>query len=116
MGVTYSEERPWGAWYVLDEGPRFKVKKILVKPGKRLSLQSHRFREEHWTVVSGEAVVEVDDIMYQLGSGQMITVPMGAKHRLSNTTAADLLVIEVQLGQSTAEDDITRYADDYGRP
>ena len=80
----YSETRPWGAFHVLDEQPGFKVKRISVQSGGRLSLQSHKHRSEHWTVVNGVATVTVDDKVVVLIRGQSIDVPLGAKHRLEN--------------------------------
>lgn len=115
MSVDYSEQRPWGAWYVLDEGPGYKIKRIHVQPGKRLSLQSHKFRAESWTVVVGIARVQVDDTVATLQPGEMIQIPLGAKHRLENIGSEELMMFEVQRGSSTAEDDITRYEDDFGR-
>ena len=115
MSVDYSEERPWGAWYVLDEGPDYKVKRIHVMPGKRLSLQSHQFRAENWIVVKGTALVQVDDQVCTLKPGEMTTILQGAKHRLTNEGSDELVIVEVQRGSSTAESDITRYEDDFGR-
>ncbi len=109
------ENRPWGAYHVLDEGDGFKVKRIEVLPGKRLSYQSHEHRAEHWFVVRGAAVVTLDGERIGVGAGQAIDIPLGAKHRVANE-ADDLLVfIEVQRGSYLGEDDIARYEDDFGR-
>ena len=80
----YSENRPWGSFYVLDEAKGFKVKRIVVKEGGRLSLQSHMHRYEHWTVVEGEATVTVDDKVVAMTRGQAVDIPLLAKHRLEN--------------------------------
>ena len=79
-----SETRPWGSFYILDEGPTFKVKRIVVTPGGRLSLQSHRFRAEHWIVVSGEATVTIGEEVHVLLPGQSTQISLGAVHRLEN--------------------------------
>ncbi len=116
-------ERPWGVYYVLEDQPNFKVKKIIVTPGHRLSLQSHKHRSEHWVVVSGTATVQIRDKAHPDHVGHSILkenescyIPMGHVHRLGNSTANELLVlIEVQCGHYTGEDDIERYEDDYNR-
>lgn len=111
----YSEERPWGAFYVLDEHPGFKVKRIVVKPGGRLSLQSHKHRGEHWTVVNGTATVTVNDSVKEFTRAQSIDIPQGAKHRLENFGEDEVAIIEVQFGDYLGEDDIIRYDDVYKR-
>jgi mannose-6-phosphate isomerase len=113
--IEPTETRPWGAFYVLDEGPGFKVKRIVVTPGGRLSLQSHKHRAEHWTVVTGEATVTVGDLVETLTRGRAIDIPQGAVHRLENFGDADVAVIEVQFGDYLGEDDIVRYEDAYQR-
>ena len=110
-----TETRPWGAFYVLDEGDGFKVKRIVVRPAGRLSLQSHARRAEHWAIVSGEATVTVGEAVAILTRGESIDIPRGATHRLENFGSADVVVIEVQFGDYLGEDDITRYADAYSR-
>jgi mannose-6-phosphate isomerase-like protein (cupin superfamily) len=110
-----TERRPWGAFYVLEEGARYKVKRIVVVPHGRLSLQSHKHRGEHWTVVSGEATVTVGEAVSTLRRGDSITVPQGFLHRLENFGAEDLEIIEVQFGDYLGEDDIVRYDDAYRR-
>jgi mannose-6-phosphate isomerase len=109
------EERPWGSWYVLDQDLGYKVKRIHVHPGARLSYQSHQHRSEHWVVVTGHATAIIDGVEVTAGPGESIDVPCGAKHRLVNNADVELVVIEVQRGAYTGEDDIVRYADDYGR-
>ena len=110
-----SEERPWGSWHVLDVGTGYKVKRIHVHPGARLSYQTHEHRSEHWVVVSGVATCLIDGVTSVIGSGETIDVPLGAKHRLTNLGTVELVVIEVQRGAYTGEDDICRLEDDYGR-
>jgi mannose-6-phosphate isomerase-like protein (cupin superfamily) len=111
----YSETRPWGSFHVLDEGQGFKVKRIVVNPGGRLSLQSHKHRGEHWTVVTGIATVTVGDTKSDLIRSQSIDIPKGEKHRLENLAAGPVEIIEVQFGDYLGEDDIIRYDDIYNR-
>jgi mannose-6-phosphate isomerase len=111
----YSENRPWGSFHVLDEGKGFKVKRIVVTPGGRLSLQSHKHRGEHWTVVGGTATVTVGDNVVTLTRSQSIDIPQGAKHRLENHHQDLVEIIEVQFGDYLGEDDIVRYDDAYNR-
>lgn len=115
--VSDFEERPWGSYTVLDEAANFKVKRIEVLPGKRLSYQSHRFRAEHWFVVSGTAKVTLNDEIYMVKNGESIDIRIGDKHRVENPGPAGerLVFIEVQRGTYLGEDDITRYEDDFGR-
>ncbi|MBI3714943.1 MAG: mannose-1-phosphate guanylyltransferase/mannose-6-phosphate isomerase [Betaproteobacteria bacterium] len=107
--------RPWGSYTVLEEGPGFKIKRIEVNPGGRLSLQSHRHRSEHWVVVAGTATVTCDGQVTSLGANQSTYIPIGAQHRLENLGAGALQIIEVQVGSYVGEDDIQRYDDQYGR-
>lgn len=111
----YSENRPWGSFHVIEEKPGFKVKRIVVSEGGRLSLQSHKHRSEHWTVVEGTATVTVDAKVLKLTRGQSVDIPLGAKHRLENLDRGEVTVIEVQFGDYLGEDDITRYDDIYAR-
>lgn len=108
-------ERPWGSWHVLDEGDGFKVKRIEVRPGHRLSYQTHELRSEHWLVVSGRATCVVGDRVVQVGPGEHLDVARGVAHRIGNDSATPLVVIEVQRGPYTGEDDIVRLEDDYDR-
>jgi mannose-6-phosphate isomerase len=110
-----SETRPWGSFHVLEEQPGFKVKRIFVNPGGRLSLQSHDHRGEHWTVVEGLATVTVGDRVFELSRAESIDIPQGAKHRLENFGNEPVTVIEVQFGNYLGEDDIVRYDDVYNR-
>jgi mannose-1-phosphate guanylyltransferase len=107
--------RPWGTYTVLEEGPRFKIKRIEVKPGASLSLQMHHHRSEHWIVVSGMAKVVNGDTEVMLGTNQSTYIPAGHKHRLVNPGVLDLVMIEVQSGEYLGEDDIVRFQDNYGR-
>jgi mannose-1-phosphate guanylyltransferase/mannose-6-phosphate isomerase len=109
------EQRPWGSFRVLHEGPGFKVKEIVVAPGGRLSLQSHEHRAEHWVVVAGTARVTVDEDVVTLAPNQSVHVPLGARHRMENPGEAPMRLIEVQCGDYLGEDDIVRYEDIYGR-
>lgn len=107
--------RPWGAYQSLDQGDRYQVKRIVVKPGKRLSLQLHHHRAEHWVVVRGTARVTVGDDIKVVHENQSTYIPIGAKHRLENIGKIDLELIEVQTGSYLGEDDIERFDDDYHR-
>ncbi|WP_159015448.1 mannose-1-phosphate guanylyltransferase/mannose-6-phosphate isomerase [Cognatiluteimonas profundi] len=107
--------RPWGSYDSVDVGARFQVKRIKVKPGARLSLQSHTRRAEHWIVVSGTARVTRNDEVFDLQADQSTYIPLGARHRLENPGPQMLELIEVQSGDYLGEDDIVRYDDVYGR-
>jgi mannose-1-phosphate guanylyltransferase / mannose-6-phosphate isomerase len=107
--------RPWGTYTTLEEGSRFKIKRIVVKPGGVLSLQMHHHRSEHWVVVSGTAKVVHDDKEYTVNINESTFIPAGHKHRLENPGKVDLVLIEVQSGEYLGEDDIVRFADVYGR-
>jgi mannose-6-phosphate isomerase len=109
-------ERPWGSYTVLsDDAPDYKVKCIVVHPGKRLSYQRHAKRAEHWYIVSGTARVTLDGTVTGLAPGQSIDIPLGAAHRIANEGAVDVVFIEVQRGTYFGEDDIVRLEDDFGR-
>lgn len=110
-----SEERPWGSWHVIDVEEGYKIKRIHVKPGCRLSYQTHEKRSEHWVVVAGIATCTIDDEIVVAGPGESVDVAQGAKHRLANEGIEELMIVEVQRGDYTGEDDITRLDDDYGR-
>ncbi|WNL12615.1 mannose-1-phosphate guanylyltransferase/mannose-6-phosphate isomerase [Aliarcobacter cryaerophilus] len=107
--------RPWGSYTVLEESTGYKIKKIEVNPGKRLSLQTHKYRNEHWVVVSGIATVEVNNNTFLLNENESTYIKAGQIHRLSNNTDAPLVIIEVQVGIYTGEDDIKRFEDDFKR-
>lgn len=120
---AYDDERPWGSYDVLVDEPDHKVKTLTVKPGSRLSLQSHRRRQEHWFIVRGEAQVTLGPIKLEndrlevstLGAGEFIDIPRGYKHRIGNTGTEPVVFIEVQTGDYFGEDDNIRYEDDYDR-
>jgi mannose-1-phosphate guanylyltransferase/mannose-6-phosphate isomerase len=107
--------RPWGAYTVLQEGPRFKIKRIEVKPGATLSLQLHHRRSEHWVVVDGVADVTRGDERFAIRQNESTFIPVNTKHRLGNSQATPLVMIEVQCGEYVGEDDIVRFDDAYGR-
>lgn len=107
--------RPWGSYTILEEGHFYKIKRITVLPGKKLSFQLHYHRSEHWIVVKGTAIVTVEGKEYLVRSGESTFVKTGLKHRLENPGKVLLEVIEVQLGQYLGEDDIVRLDDDFGR-
>jgi mannose-1-phosphate guanylyltransferase/mannose-6-phosphate isomerase len=107
--------RPWGSYQSIDQGARFQVKRIVVKPGGRLSLQLHHYRAEHWIVVHGTARVTVGEEIKTVHENESIYIPIGARHRLENPGKIDLELIEVQTGTYLGEDDIIRIEDDYRR-
>lgn len=109
------DQRPWGTYTVLEEDRHFKVKRIEVLPGKRLSYQKHAQRAEHWFVVEGTAKVTLDGNEITVSAGEAIDIPIGAAHRVENPGDSDLVFIEVQRGTYLGEDDIVRLQDDYGR-
>jgi len=112
---TTVDHRPWGYYQILSDEKTHKVKRIIVYPGKRLSLQRHKRRSEHWHIVDGEALVTVDDRKIILTGGGSVDIPQGALHRIENTGQGDLVFIEVQRGDYFGEDDIERIEDDFGR-
>ncbi len=107
--------RPWGWYEGIDSGDRFQVKRIMVKPGEKLSLQMHHHRAEHWVVVSGSAIITIDDESKLYSENQSTYIPIGATHRLENPGKLPLHLIEVQSGAYLGEDDIVRFNDTYGR-
>jgi mannose-6-phosphate isomerase len=109
------DERPWGSFTVLDEGVGYKVKRIEVLPGKRLSYQRHKHRAEHWMTVQGVAHVTLNDVEHDIARGETIDIPLGAAHRVANTEEQKLIFIEIQQGDYLGEDDIVRLQDDFGR-
>lgn len=114
-GATETETRPWGSFTTLEEGPGYKIKRIEVNPGHRLSLQMHHHRSEHWIVLSGTAKVTCDDKIEILEANQSTYVPQCSAHRLENPGVIKLVIIEVQNGEYLGEDDIVRFQDDYAR-
>jgi len=113
--VHRQAERPWGSYDCIDQGERFQVKRIVVKPGAALSLQIHHHRAEHWIVVKGTAKVSRGDEVFFITENQSSYIPMGVKHRLENPGVLPLEMIEVQSGSYLGEDDIVRFDDSYGR-
>ena len=109
------DERPWGRYEVLEESDGYKVKRLEVKPGARLSLQRHSCRGEHWVVAQGIADVVCGDRELRLKAGEHLYIPPETNHRLGNSTDHLLILIEVQLGDYLGEDDIVRLQDDYKR-
>jgi mannose-1-phosphate guanylyltransferase/mannose-6-phosphate isomerase len=107
--------RPWGYYQSVDRGPRYQVKRIVVRPGGRLSLQKHFHRAEHWVVVRGAAEVTLDGKAEIVHENESIYLPMGSAHRLANPGKIDLELIEVQTGSYFGEDDIVRFDDVYNR-
>ena len=107
--------RPWGRYDVLSEEKDYKVKRIEVLPGKRLSLQRHDRRSEHWIVVRGAAMVTVGDGRRRMAPGESVDIPCGTAHRIENVGADPLVLIEIQRGDYFGEDDICRLEDDFGR-
>ena len=111
-----TENRPWGKFTILDEGNGYKVKRIEVLPGKRLSNQKHSKRAEHWFVVSGTARVTLDGEQIEVPAGQAVDISIGAAHRVENPhTSENCIFIETQTGSYFGEDDIVRLEDDFGR-
>jgi len=109
------EERPWGSFTVLDEGETYKVKRIEVLAGKRLSYQRHSSRSEHWMVVGGTAKVTLDGRETTVAIGGTVDIPIGVAHRIESAGAGTLVFIEIQRGAYLGEDDIQRLQDDFGR-
>ncbi len=108
-------KKPWGSFEILKSGKNYLVKKINVKPGGVLSLQSHEHRSEHWFVAQGSAEVTVNDKIYNLSENQNIFIPKGATHRMANRFETDLIIIEMWYGDKLDENDIKRYQDIYNR-
>ena len=113
--IHQTAHRPWGTYSVLEDKPGYKIKKIMVKPGKRLSLQKHFHRNEHWIVVSGTATVQVEEDIFLVRENESTYIKAGHVHRLSNEGKIPLILIEAQVGSYTGEDDIVRIDDDFKR-
>jgi mannose-1-phosphate guanylyltransferase/mannose-6-phosphate isomerase len=107
--------RPWGSYTILEQGSRYKIKRVVVNPGEQLSLQKHVHRSEHWVVVKGTAKVSIDDKKIFVHENESAYVPKSTLHRLENTGKIPVEIIEVQNGEYLEEDDIERFDDDYGR-
>ncbi len=113
--IHRTAHRPWGTYTILESAERYKIKRIVVKPGKTLSLQKHLHRSEHWIVVSGTATVTVGENVQLVRPNESTYIPIGEKHRLANDGRLDLILIEAQVGEYTGEDDIIRFEDQYNR-
>jgi mannose-6-phosphate isomerase-like protein (cupin superfamily) len=109
------EDRPWGSYTVLHSDSIYQVKKLVVHPGMRLSLQSHKYRAEHWFIVSGSGLVQLENEVISVQQGNSVDIPIGARHRITSTSDDPLVFVEVQTGISFDENDITRHEDDFGR-
>jgi mannose-6-phosphate isomerase len=107
--------RPWGYYEVLSDGPDHKVKRIVVYPGKRLSLQRHRLRAEHWYIIRGTGIITLNGQEIKVKPGQAVDITPFASHRIQNPDSQDLVFIEIQTGSYFGEDDIERIEDDFGR-
>ena len=110
-----NEDRPWGSFTVIHNDSRCQVKKLEVNPGMRLSLQSHKYRAEHWFIISGSGLVQLENDVIKVQKGNSVDIPIGTKHRITSTSDHPLIFVEVQTGISFDEDDITRHEDDFGR-
>lgn len=109
-------ETPWGRWEIMETQESYQVKKLIIKPLQRLSYQKHSRREENWFIVQGLAEFTLNDKITHLKEGDFVHIPIEATHRIKNTSAdTDLIFIEIQRGTYFGEDDIERFADDYGR-
>lgn len=113
--IHQTAHRPWGTYTILESEDKYKIKRIVVKPGKRLSLQKHLHRSEHWVVVSGTATVTIGEQTQLVRPNESTYIPIGEIHRLENKGKLDLVLIEAQVGEYTGEDDIIRFEDNYGR-
>ncbi len=110
-----SEERPWGRFYVIHDEPSYKLKRIEVDPGGRLSYQYHHKRSEAWTIIEGVGTITLDGKIMDYSKGETILIPQGVKHRIHNSGKQKIILIEVQTGTYFGEDDIIRIEDDYNR-
>ena len=115
MNYLEKDERPWGRYFVLQDETNYKIKRIEVEPGQRLSYQYHNKRSEIWIIIEGSAIVTIDDKSKEYNAGESVVIPIKAKHRVENKNNSLLVFIEVQTGTYFGEDDIIRLSDDYGR-
>lgn len=113
--IGYTEERPWGSFTILNDQQYCKVKSITVAPGGKLSLQSHKYRKEVWTIVSGTGTITIGETIKVYTVGETAIIECGEKHRIENSTTEPVIFIEVQTGTYFGEDDIFRYEDMYRR-
>ena len=109
------EERPWGRFFVIHDEPNYKLKRLEVDPGGRLSYQYHKSRSEAWTIVEGTGTITLNGQISDHKEGETILIPQGIKHRIENKTSLKVVLIEVQTGSYFGEDDIIRIEDDYNR-
>ena len=112
---NYFEKRPWGNFENFASSSNYLVKKIVIKPGHKISLQYHNFRKEYWVVLSGQGMISIGNEETKCNSGSFFCIEKGLRHRIENDGINDLEIIEVQLGEKITEDDITRIEDSYGR-
>lgn len=115
MNYLKKDERPWGRFFILQDEINYKIKRIEVEPGQRLSYQFHNKRSETWVIIEGSAYITVDDTSKEFEKGDTIIIPLKAKHRVENKSDSLLVFIEIQIGSYFGEDDIIRLNDDYGR-
>ena len=109
------EERPWGSFQIIARGSGYQIKEINIKPGKKQSLQRHKNRSEYWQIISGVGLVYLEDSKFKLEVNDNIFIPKGDLHRLENIGMDDLILVEIQIGESISEEDIERLEDDFGR-
>ena len=110
-----SEERPWGRFFVIHDESNYKIKRIEIEPGERLSYQYHNKRSEAWTIVEGTGIITLNGQEKEYSKGETVLIPQGTKHRIKNKDQKKLILIEVQTGSYFGEDDIVRVEDDYNR-
>ena len=115
MIKTKTVEKPWGCYRTIEQKANYQIKHITVKPRKRLSLQYHFKRDEHWTIIKGKGVAQLNDTPIELGINDTIFIPKESKHRMTNNTDESVEFIEIQIGDYLGEDDIVRLEDDFGR-
>ena len=115
MNYLEKEERPWGRYFVLQDETNYKLKRIEVEPGQRLSYQYHNKRFETWIIIEGSAIVTIDDKSKEYNAGESVVIPLRSRHRVENKSNSLLVFIEVQTGTYFGEDDIIRLSDDYER-
>tara|TARA_B100000214_G_C23600028_1_gene460259 strand:+ start:177 stop:536 length:360 start_codon:yes stop_codon:yes gene_type:complete len=109
------ENRPWGIFFVIHDQKNYKIKRIEINPGKRLSYQYHQKRSESWIIIQGNPLITLDNSIRRYKQGETVLIPAGVKHRIENTGKQDIILIEVQTGTYFGEDDIIRLKDDYNR-
>ena len=113
--MTLKVSKPWGSFEVIQEGNKYTIKKIIVKPGGKLSLQSHNYRSEHWSISSGKAKISINKKKYIKGKDDTAFIPKGSLHRIENPYSKPVVIMEAQTGEILKETDIIRYKDIYGR-